>query len=317
MKLDRTLLDKGRPPTVAEMKDYFKKNDYTTAPPTFDTSRAKREEMNVYMKAKAMFKENWLKNQAKFGGNGSFKDLSENHPLVVLEHADEDLISGAVTNIISDPVLYGQIIESFYDAMQPQIKLAIDTYAQKNNKNVDDLIDDELAFVIDKFVDLFLDKMVNLQMQSQSVPELIKGTNEIGTHEDFSDRFDENFSRADFYRKWDHTRTKMGKIFSFSEVTDDADAQADLEENLTEAHTLGYSENEVAYSEKEFMKFENAYWSLLDEVERKIYDLRKEGCTTQVIAKDLGFKSHSTVVKKLKKMREKFDQLCIEVEKAR
>ena len=317
MKLDRTLLDKNRPPTVEEMKDYFKKNDYTTAPLTFDPFRAKRDEMNVYMKAKGVFKENWLKNQVKFGGNGSFKDFSENHPLVVLEHADEDLISSAVTNIISDPVLYGQIIESFYDAMQPQIKLAIDTYAQKNNKNVDDLTDDELAFVIDKFVDLFLDKMVNLQMQSQSVPELIKGTNEIGTHEDFSDRFDENFSRADFYRKWDHTRTKMGKIFSFSEVTEDADAQAELEENLTEAHTLGYSENEVAYSEKEFMKFENAYLSLLDEVERKIYALRKEGCTTQVIAKDLNYQSHSTVVKKLKVMREKFEKLCIEVEKAR
>ena len=317
MKLDRTLLDKGRPPTVAEMKDYFKKNDYTTAPPTFDPFRAKRDKMNVYMKAKAVFKENWLKNQAKFGGNGSFKDFSENHPLVVLEHAEEDLISGAATNIISDPVLYGQIIESFYDAMQPQIELTINTYAQKNNKNVDDLTDDELAFVIDKFVDLFLDKMVNLQMQSQSVPELIKGTNEIGTHEDFSDKFDENFSRADFYRKWDHTRTKMGKIFSFSEVTEDADAQADLEENLTKAHTLGYSENEVAYSEKEFMKFENAYLSLLDEVERKIYDLRKEGCTAQVIAKDLNYQSHSTVVKKLKVMREKFEKLCIEVEKAR
>ena len=300
MKLDRTLLDKGRAPTAEEMKDYFKKNDYTTAPPTFDPFRAKRDEMNVYMKAKAVFKENWLKNQAKFGGNGSFKDFSENHPLVVLEHADEDLISGAVTNIISDPVLYGQIIESFYDAMRPQIELAINTYAQKNNKNVDDLTDDELAFVIDKFVDLFLDKMVNLQMQSQSVPELIKGTNEIGTHEDFSDRFDENFSRADFYRKWDHTRTKMGKIFSLSEVTEDADAQAELEENLTEAHTIGYSENEVAYSEKEFRKFENAYLSLLDEVERKIYALRKEGCTTQVIAKDLNYQSHSTVVKSSK-----------------
>ena len=61
MKLDRPLLDKGRPPTVAEMKDYFNKNDYTTAPPIFDTSHAKREEMNVYMKAKAVFKENWLK----------------------------------------------------------------------------------------------------------------------------------------------------------------------------------------------------------------------------------------------------------------
>ena len=232
MKLDRTLLDKGRAPTVEEMKDYFKKNDYTTSSPTFDPSCAKRDEMNVYIKAKNLFKENWLKNQAKFGGNASFKDYSSNHPLVVLEQADEDLISGAATNIISDPVLYGQIIDSFLDAMQHQIELAIDTYAQKNNKNVDDLTAEELEFVIDKFVDLFLDTMVNLQMQSQSVPELIKGTKEIGTHEDFTNAFDENFARADFYRKWDHTRTKMGKIFSLSEVTEDADAQAELEENL-------------------------------------------------------------------------------------
>ena len=55
MKLDRTLLDKGRAPTVEEMKDYFKKNDYTTSSPTFDSLRAKRDEMNVYMKAKKLY----------------------------------------------------------------------------------------------------------------------------------------------------------------------------------------------------------------------------------------------------------------------
>ena len=124
MKLDRTLLDKGRAPTVEEMKDYFKKNDYTTAPPTFDASRASQKDMKVYLKAKNVFKKFWLNNQATFGGKTSFDDYSSNHPLVVLEQTDEDLISGAVTNIISDPVLYGQIIESFYDAMQPQIELA-------------------------------------------------------------------------------------------------------------------------------------------------------------------------------------------------
>ena len=263
MKLDRTLLDKGRTPTVEEMKDYFKKNDYTTAPSPFDASRASQKDMKVFLKAKNVFKKFWLNNQATFGGRTSFDEYSENHPLVVLEQADENLIAGSVTNIIKDEKLYEEMIESFFSAMQPQIALAIDTYAQKNNKSADDLTDEEIEFVIDKFVDLFLDTMVNLQMQSQSVPELIKGTNEIGTHEDFSDRFDENFSRADFYRKWDHTRTKMGKIFSFSEVTEDADAQAELEENFAEAHTLGYSENEVADSEKVFMKFEALYLSML------------------------------------------------------
>ena len=40
MKLDRTLIYKDGAPSVKETQDYFKKNDYTTAPNPFDVESA-------------------------------------------------------------------------------------------------------------------------------------------------------------------------------------------------------------------------------------------------------------------------------------
>ena len=310
MEFDKTLIEKGRAPTVEEMQDYFKKNDYTAAPLPFDPETGKQKDVNMYMKAREFFKKSWLKNQKDFGGKGSFVNFSNNYPVAVLENADEQLIAGAVTNIFADEELYNQIIDSFFDTMQPKIELAFNSYANEHNKNVDDLTEDEMKYVIDSFVDLFLNQMINLLMQSQSVPELINSTNTIGTHEDFNDFISENRSREDFYRKWDHTRTKIGKIFSFSELSEGEDATVDLEEQIIAKHSLGYSDDEIAESETLFMKIQSIYCSMLDEVEKEIYKKRMQGLTVESIAIDLGYKSHSTIVKKLKKMRVKFDEMC-------
>ena len=236
MKLDRTLIDKDGAPTVKETKDYFKNNDYTTAPNPFDVESATQKELTVYMKSREIFRKTWLEKQKKFGGKDSFLNFSENYPLAVLEKANEELISGAVTNIISNPELYEQSIDAFFTTLQPQIELAFETYAKQFNKDLETITDEEIAFVIDKFVDLFLDHMMESLMKSQGVPKIIKTARQLATHEDFNNFISENSSRADFYRKWDHTRTKIGKIFTFSEITEDAEAQAEFEENLTEAH---------------------------------------------------------------------------------
>ena len=315
MKFDRTLIDKDGAPTVKETQDYFKKNDYTTAPNPFDVESATQKELAVYMKSREIFRKTWLKKQKKFGGKDSFLNFSENYPLAVLEKANEELISGAVANIISNPELYEQSIDAFFTTLQPQIELAFETYAKQFNKDLETITDEEVAFVIDKFVDLFLDHMMESLMKSQGVPKIIKTARQLATHEDFNNFISENSSRADFYRKWDHTRTKIGKIFSFSELADNEDAIVDMEADFVERHGVGYEEDEIADSETWFIKFESLYLSMLDDVEKKIYESRMKGRTTTVIAKELGYASHSTVVKKLKKMRKKFDEMCAKLNK--
>ena len=106
MKLDRTLIDKDGTPTVKETQEYFKKNDYTTAPLPFDSATGKDKDVIIYMKARELFKKVWFKNQKQLGGKASFVNFTKNYPIAVLESADEKLIAGAVTNILSDDELY-------------------------------------------------------------------------------------------------------------------------------------------------------------------------------------------------------------------
>ena len=68
MKLDRTLLDKERAPTEKEMREYFIKNDYTTAVSDFDVSRMSSEQSKLYLKARGFFRETWCKQLDEMSG---------------------------------------------------------------------------------------------------------------------------------------------------------------------------------------------------------------------------------------------------------
>ena len=94
MEFDRSLLDKEGAPTEEEMREYFIKNDYTTAKSDFDVSKVSQAQAKLYMKAKKFFLAAWLKQQEKMGGTGSLKNFSDNYPLKLMEQKDEELIIG-------------------------------------------------------------------------------------------------------------------------------------------------------------------------------------------------------------------------------
>ena len=55
MEFDRSLLDKEGAPTEEEMREYFIKNDYTTAKSDFDVLKVSPAQAKLYMKAKGFF----------------------------------------------------------------------------------------------------------------------------------------------------------------------------------------------------------------------------------------------------------------------
>ena len=57
-----------------------------------------------------------------------------------------------------------------------------------------------------------------------------------------------------------------------------------------------------------------AYYQVLDNVERKILELRIKKFTNEDIAKQLGYKTQSAISKRLAKMRKKFDELIKELD---
>ena len=310
MEFDRSLLDKEGAPTEEEMREYFIKNDYTTAKSDFDVSKVSSAQAKLYMKAKGFFLAAWLKQQEAMGGKGSLKNFSNDHPLKFIEQKDEELIVGAVGKILGDEEQYAQIIDTFFDQFQPQLMVGFNAYAASVNKNADDLTDDEIKMVVNKVADAFLETMMELFMKSQGIPDVIGMTSNVHnqTHQDFPEA--ENFDKIDFQRAFYHTRTEIDTILSLDEFQENEyDGWEGAESFFDETND---EFDPVAEDKKEQLIW-NAYYQVLDNVEREILELRVKKFTNEDIAKQLGYKTQSAISKRLAKMRKKFDELIKEI----
>ena len=310
MEFDRSLLDKEGAPTDEEMREYFIKNDYTTAKSDFDVSKVSPAQAKLYMKAKKFFLDAWLKQQKKMGGKGSLKNFSNDYPLKLMEHKNEELIVGVVGKILGDEEQTALVIGSFFDQTQPQFMLAFNAYAASVNKNVDDLTDSEIDMVVNKVVDAFYETMMELLMKSQGIPDIIEITSDVHnqTHQDFP--AGENFDKIDFERAFYHTRTEIDTILSLDEFQEnDYDAWESAKSFFDQTND---EFDPVAEDKKEQLIW-NAYYQVLDNVEREILELRVKKFTNEDIAKQLGYKTPSAISKRLAKMRKKFDELIKEI----
>ena len=311
MEFDRSLLDKEGAPTEEEMREYFVKNDYTTAKSDFDVSKVSQDQAKLYMKAKGFFLDAWLKQQKKMGGKGSLKNFSSNHPLKLMEQKDEELIVGTVGKILGDEEQTALVIGSFFDQTQPQFMLAFNAYAASVNKSVDDLTDDEIEMVTGKVADAFYETMMEFLMKSQGIPEVINLTKKVvnQTHQDFPEG--NNYRKTDFQRAFYHTRTQMDTILSLDEFQENG---YDMDEGARNFFDQIEDEIDPAEEDEKENLILTAYYQILDNVEREILELRIKKFTNEDIAKQLGYKTQSAISKRLAKMRKKFDELIKELD---
>lgn len=311
MEFDRSLLDKEGAPTEEEMREYFIKNDYTTAKSDFDVSRVSQAQAKLYMKAKKFFLAAWLKQQEAMGGEASLKNFSDNYPLKLMEQKDEELIVGTVGKILGDEEQTALVIGSFFDQTQPQFMLAFNAYAASVNKNVDDLTDDEIEMVTGKVADAFYETMMELLMKSQGIPEVINLTKKVvnQTHQDFPEG--NNYRKTDFQRAFYHTRTQMDTILSLDEFQENG---YDMDEGARNFFDQIEDEIDPAEEDEKENLILTAYYQILDNVEREILELRIKKFTNEDIAKQLGYKTQSAISKRLAKMRKKFDELIKELD---
>ena len=297
MKIDMTLLEKDGAPTIAELKAFFGDHDFSTQVSKYDPMVATDEQNRVYIKAKKHFLSSWNKQMKLLTGKGSLINFTSNAPVRCLEEANENLVAGAVMEILTDEALCVKIIDSMLSALEGDITAELEKYAKAHNKTVEELTEAEFALVFDQFADLFLGVMMNKLMQVESIPEIMGVSKEIGAHEDFARTANTNYDKVDFNRQWDHTRTRVGKMESLNQMED-------IEHKTPELATEFSDEDPQAHLEmvetiKEFYAF------LGDETDIKIFKLKANGYTQKQIAERLGFKTHSAVGKRLKKIEEK------------
>lgn len=179
MKTDMTLLEKDCAPTIAELKAFFGDHDFSTQVSKYDPMTAPEEQNKVYIKAKKYFLSSWNKQMKLLTGKGSLINFTSNAPVRCLEEANENLVAGAVMEILSDETLCESIMDSILTALEGDITAELEKYAKARNKTVEDLTEEEFDLVFNQFVDLFLGVMMNKLMQVESVPEIMGVSKQI------------------------------------------------------------------------------------------------------------------------------------------
>lgn len=297
MKIDMTLLEKDGTPTIAELKAFFQDHDFSTQKSKYNPGNATDIQNRIYIRAKKHFLSAWNKQMKVLTSKGSLINFTSNAPVRRLEEANEKLIAGTVLEILANETLCESIINSMLTALEGDIDAELEKYAKTHNKAVEDMTEAEFALVFDQFADLFLGVMMNKLQLTESVPEIMDVSKKIATHEDFAWTAGNNYDKIDFNRQWNHTRTKTGAMESL-------DQMKEFEHNEPESATEFSYDDPQAHLD--LIATIKAFYAFLgDETDVKIFKLTANGYTQKQIAECLGFKTHSAVGKRMKKIEEK------------
>ncbi|MBQ4575692.1 MAG: hypothetical protein IJA85_10950 [Clostridia bacterium] len=280
-----------------KLKAFFRDHDFSTQKSKYNPGNATDTQNRIYIKAKKYFLSAWNKQMKVLTCKGSLINFTSDAPVRRLEEANEKLVAGTVMEILADETLCERIIDSMLTALEGDIVAAFEEYAREHSKSVEDLTEEKFAFVFDQFADRLLGVMMNKLMQTESVPEVMSLSKELGTHEDFAWTAGNNYDKIDFNRQWNHTRTKTGAMESL-------DQMKEFEHNEPESATeFSYDDPQAHLDMIETVK---AFYAFLgDEADVKIFKLTANGYTQKQIAERLGFKTHSAVGKRMKKIEEK------------
>ena len=149
------------------------------------------------------------------------------------------------------------------------------------------------GFVPIEDVSLFMSIIVPMAVKRHDIQILLDTEKEYRCFEDFDYR--ESHQKTDFYRKWYHTRTKHPQI-SLEGYQEQMKAYYD-DIDWEVPDPVSSFEEEV-----ETRVDVNRFLSTIDDKDKQILCMRAEGYTTQKIADSLGYKTHSAVVKRIKKL---------------
>ncbi|MBO4733211.1 MAG: hypothetical protein J5662_01920, partial [Clostridia bacterium] len=275
----------------AEVVNVFKKNDFTKNMSLKRNYSFKGENAKVFLRAKQIFGGYWLENLRPLGINRSMKNFSSNYTINFLENADADFIAESVANIFSDPQKFDESIEKMFTIYADPIEDGLIGYAGQLGKDVDDLTDEEIMHVVENVADIANKTGINIIMQAQQVPEIFGISRKIPQHEDFSDKL--STDKINFHKKWTHSDTKLGAPLLFSELSEDEATDIEGAKNF-----FGSNPGmEIKYN-----FFRDEYAKTLDGVDKEIYYLSEQGYKQKEIAEKLGYKNHSAVSKRMKKM---------------
>lgn len=174
------LLDMDRLPTLDELKEFFKNNDWTAAKLDDSAQRTAEEREDIAHAAKLM-DEHFEQLAREKGRSSSAKYYGANNPLIALQKNTEDLVASAVTKIANDDELLDSILSQF-DFADPDI---------------------------DQKADSLLHNAVGTMLNVMEYDKLAAVIHENSDDKDFNKNIPNNFRYQDHIRRVEHTDAKV------------------------------------------------------------------------------------------------------------
>ena len=152
-------------------------------------------------------------------------------------------------------------------------------------------VDEDLGYISEEEISETFTWLVPKIMAKHNMNEVIAVAAEYRCFEDFDYR--KSRQKIDFYRKWYHTRSKRVQTVSlkekYAENTDGMEWDIPDDSVNVESTVL----EPIAVSK---------FLDTLSETDRKILTMRMDDVTLEKIAEELGFKTHSAIHKRIRKI---------------
>ncbi|MDD3394469.1 MAG: hypothetical protein PHG19_07490 [Anaerotignum sp.] len=274
--MSKNLLDLDRVPTIEELREFFHENDFSTATyRDIDYDKMDADDIEALEYIKGLMGEKWDELSRGMGLKSDPVYYGKDNPLIAMRDSMETLASTGVMKLLEE--MPERAEELLSDFTTPE--------------------DWESPEVLAVKADHMLSNAVSTLMQTMNYEEIAKVIAENPAYEDFAHGKPNNFRAKDFDRQWNHTRASV-TLSSLEDMQISAYGEK-VELNLPDASADVFEQVSSKLTEETF-------WSKLTEDDKIILLMRMDGKTQKEIAEHLGYKNHSAVTKRIKKLKDLF-----------
>lgn len=156
-----------------------------------------------------------------------------------------------------------------------------------------------MAYPSEAEVSHYLAQIIPASLHKYNLDVVIETVKAMRCPEDFD--FRQSGVKIDFFRQWYHTRTKRAE-FSLEAYNEKRFNQYEANGTDIPDTTEDMEDKVIARANVE------RFLTGLNEKDREIFQLRSQGWTMEEIAAKLGYKNHSGVLKRLKKIGEAYQK---------
>lgn len=307
------------PEQQEEIREAFRKMDITAGYTLNKERELTSDEAELQIRTKKLFSQYWYNNLHKFGINRDIKNYSGNYPINLLMNTDSEFIADNISELIQNTEIDKTIDMSDFDLRNLFIiendnsddlinelftqynivfQKGLKDHAKKLGKSATELTNEEILYVLDKVMDILNEEQIKALMIGQQVPELYQLMHNSPAHEDFAAGF--NYDKDSFEKRWTHAKTRIGAMLSLDALAEDQSFDVPDKNDIADS---------LENSDEAYEELKNAFLDELNDTEHQIFLMREKGMTLEEIADALSYRSHSTVSKRLKKMRQKYERL--------